>query len=137
VKDFPSVKFAVATHNIGADGTNLNGKEVKEASEWNIRGSDFSDRVVKTYYGKLPIFDVRDIVSTRADGTVCSFEHNGKIYRKLCPEYNKNKDMIHPNTEEAQARLGKGFLILLTKMYCQDLISKPLNTPRPEILDAR
>ena len=134
VKDFPNVKFAVATHDIGADGTDLRGKEVKENSEWNIRGGDYSERVIKTYYGKLPIFDMRDIVSTRADGTACAFQYKGKAYRKLCREYNSNNDLIHPNTPEAQARIGKGFLILLTKMFCGDKIPKNLNTPVPEIL---
>ena len=135
VKDFPKVKFAIATHDLNASGTNPSGKEVKEDSEWNIRGGDFNERVIKTYYGKLPIFDMSDIVSTRPDGTVCSFRKNGKTYRKMCREYCIEKgDLIHPNTPEAQARLGKGFLILLTKMYCADKIKKNLNTPKPEIL---
>lgn len=134
VKDFPKVKFAIATHDIGADGTDLRGKVVKEESEWNIRGGDYSERVIKTYYGKLPIFDMRDIVSSRADGTVSSFQYKGKTYRKLCREYNSNNDLIHPNSPEAQARIGKGFLILLTKMYCGAKIPKNLNTPKPEIL---
>ena len=135
VKDFPNVKFAVATHDINADGMALNGKVQKEDSDWNIRGGDYSERVIKTYYGKLPIFDMRDIVSTRPDGTVCSFQHNGKTYRKMCREYNVEKgDLIHPNTPEGQARMGKGFLILLTKMFCGDKIPKNLNTPKPEIL---
>ncbi len=134
IRDYPNVKFAISTHNVGASGTDLRGKEQPEASDWNVRGGDFSEKVIKKYYGKIAIFDMRDIVSTRPDGTVCSFEHKGKTYRKLCPEYNSNKDLIHPNTPEAQARMGKGFLILLTKMFCADKIPRSLVTPKPDIL---
>jgi len=134
VKDFPNVKFAVCTHDISASGKDLSGKEQPEASAWNIRGGDYSDAVVRKYYGKLPIFDIRDIVSTRADGTVASFVHDGKTYRKLVREYNKSGDLIHANSDEGSARLGKGFLILLTKMFCADKIPHDLKTPKPEIL---
>jgi hypothetical protein len=51
----------------------------------------------------------------------------------MCPEYNVNKDLIHPNTKQAKERVCKGFLILLTKMYCADRI-RNLDTPRPEAL---
>jgi hypothetical protein len=136
VKDFPKIKFAVATHNINAVGKTLRGTEEKEDSMWNIRGGDYSDAVIKKYYGKLPIFDMRDIVSTKPDGSVAEFEHNGKKYRKMFREYNLDPgDLIHPNTPEGSERLGKGFLILLTKMFCADKIPKDLPpTPKPEIL---
>jgi hypothetical protein len=133
-RDFPKLKVAIFTHLISASGMDLRGNEQPEASEWNVRGGDYSEQVIKKYYGKLPIFDMRDIVSTHADGTVCSFVKDSKTYRKLCPEYNINKDLIHPNTPEAIERLGKGFLIFLTKMFCADKIPASRVTPKPDTL---
>jgi hypothetical protein len=133
VEDYPHVKFAVFTHPISADGPDLKGVNQDAASAWNIGGGDYSDEVVRRYYGKLPILDIRDIVSTRADGTRCTFQSNGRTYRKLCPEYNSNHDLIHPNSPEARERMGKGFLLLLTKMFCAEKLP-PLDTPKPEIL---
>jgi len=133
IKDFPNVKFAILTHPVSGDGVDLRGKNRPAASGWNIGGGDYSDEAVKRYYGRLPILDIRDIVSTHANGKPCTFEHNGKTYRKLCPEYNVNKDLIHPNTPEARERMGKGFILLLAKMFCPDMLP-PLNTPKPEIL---
>jgi hypothetical protein len=134
VRDFPNLKVAVFTHPISGSGKDGRGNEVPEAGEWNVRGGDYSEKVIRTYYGKLPILDMRDIVSSRVDGSVCSFVQNGKTYRKLCPEYNITNDLIHPNSPEATARLGKGFLILLTKMFCADRIPASRVTPKPEIL---
>ena len=63
----------------------------------------------------------------------CTFESNGKTYRKLCPEYNTNKDLIHPNSPEARTRMGKGFILLLAKMFWADKLP-PMDAPKPEIL---
>ena len=133
IKDFPNVRFAILTHPVSGDGPDMKGNNKDAASSWNIAGGDYSDAVVKRYYGKIPILDIRDIVSTHADGKPCTFESNGKTYRKLCPEYNTNKDLIHPNSPEARQRMGKGFILLLAKMFCADKLP-PLDTPRPEIL---
>jgi hypothetical protein len=132
-QDFPNIQFAVFTHPVSVAGIDRNGKPYEAASAWNIGGGDYSDQLVKRYYAKLPIFDIRDIVSTHPNGKPCTFVHKGKTYRSMCPEYNVNQDMIHPNTPEARDRVCKGFLILLTKMFCADRIPK-LDTPRPEIL---
>ena len=134
VKDFPNVKFAIFTHNVSGEGPDMKGVNKPAESDWNIGGGDYSEAVIKRYYGKLPILDIRDIVSTHADGTTCTFQFNGKTYRKLCPEYNvKGGDLIHPNTPEARERMGKGFILLLAKMFCADKLP-PLDTPKPEIL---
>jgi hypothetical protein len=135
-KDFPNIKFAIATHDINAVGTTPKGKEEIAASTWNVRGGDYSEAVVKRYYGKLPIFDLRDIVSTRADGTVSSFVHtNGKTYRTMVREYCRpDGDLIHANSPEGADRLGKGFVILMAKMYCPDKFPANPDAPRPEIL---
>jgi len=133
VKDFPNVRFAIFTHPVSADGTDRRGKKREAASAWNIGGGDYSDKVVRRYYGKVPILDMRDIVSTHPDGKPCTFEHNGKTYRKLCPEYTVNKDLIHPSSPEARERMGKGFILLLAKMFCADKLPA-MDTPKPEIL---
>lgn len=135
-RDFSNVKFAVATHDINAVGKAASGKEEIEASTWNIRGGDYSEAVIKHYYGKLPIFDLRDIVSTRPDGTVSSFVHtNGKTYRTMVREYCiPNGDLIHANAPEGAERLGRGFVILLAKMYCPDKFPPNPDAPKPEIL---
>ena len=134
IRDCPKVRFAILTHPVSGDGPDMKGKHKDAASAWNIGGGDYSDKVVKRYYGKIPILDIRDIVSTHADGKPCTFEHNGKTYRKLCPEYNvKGGDLIHPNTPEARERMGKGFILLLAKMFCADKLP-PMATPKPEIL---
>ena len=136
VKDFPNIKFAIATHDINAVGKTAGGKEQVAESAWNIRGGDYSDAVVKRYYGKLPIFDMRDIVSTRPDGTVSSFVHtNGKTYRTMVREYCRpDGDLIHANSPEGADRLGKGFVILLAKMFCPEAFPANANVPKPEIL---
>jgi hypothetical protein len=134
IADFPNITFALFTHPVSAAGTDLKGAARDAASPWNLGGGDYSDRLVRRYYGKVAILDMRDIVSTHADGKPCTFEHDGKTYRMLCPEYNANKDLIHPNTPEAKDRMAKGFLILLTKMFCADMLPASLNTPKPEIL---
>ncbi|HUT61407.1 MAG TPA: hypothetical protein VNA25_26470 [Phycisphaerae bacterium] len=130
IADFPNVRFAILTHPVSGDGPDMKGRNKDAASAWNIGGGDYSDAAVKRYYGKIPILDIRDIVSTHADGKPCTFEHGGKTYRKLCPEYNTNKDLIHPNSPEARARMGKGFILLLAKMFCADKLP-PMNTPKP------
>jgi hypothetical protein len=133
VRDYPNVRFAILTHPVSGDGRDMRGRNRDAASAWNIGGGDYSNKVVKRYYGKVPILDVRDIVSTHANGKPCTFESNGKTYRKLCPEYNINRDLIHPNSPEARQRMGKGFILLLAKMFCAEMLP-PLNTPKPEVL---
>jgi hypothetical protein len=134
IADFPNVKFAIATHHVSGDGNDLRGVPHDPASAWNIGGEDYSQAVIKRYYGKVPILDLRDIFSTHADGKPCTFTYNGRTYRKMCPEYIiKGGDQIHPNSPEGKERLGKGFLLLLAKMFCADKLP-PLDTPKPEIL---
>jgi hypothetical protein len=133
IEDFPNVKFAILTHPVSGDGPDMKGNPKDAASAWNIGGGHYSDAVFKRYYGKIPILDIRDIVSTRPNGKPCTFESNGKTYRKLCPEYNINKDLIHPNSPEARIRMGKGFILLLAKMFCADKLP-PTDAPKPEVL---
>jgi hypothetical protein len=139
VKDFPNVKFAIWTHPVSGDGLDHKGQEKPPESDWNIGGGDYSDAVVRRYYGKLPILDIRDIVSTLPDGKPCTFQYNGKTYRKMCPEYHIERgkaDLIHANSPEGRERLAKGFILLLAKMFCADKMP-PMETPKPEILQSR
>jgi len=111
VEDFPGIKFAITTHPVDT--------VTSPETSFNIGGKWYSEMVIGDYSGILPILDVRDIESTRSDDSICYFEYNGEIYRNLCPEYNVNGDTLHPNTEEAVERLGKGIFILLSKMFCE------------------
>jgi len=135
IKDFPNVKFAVFTHPVSASGKDMKGKDAPEDSAWNVEGGEYSEKAIRRYYGKIPIFDIRDIVSTAPDGTLCEFTLKGKTYRKLCPEYNTNQDMIHPNSPLIKERIGKGFMIFLVKTYCADLVPpEKMKSPVPAIL---
>ncbi|MBN2584090.1 MAG: hypothetical protein JXL80_13575, partial [Planctomycetes bacterium] len=137
VKDFPKVKFAILTHPISGDGLDLKGIEKPAESDWNVGGGDYSEAVVRHYYGKLPILDIRDILSTHADGKPCTFEYEGKTYRKMCPEYHVEKaDLIHPNSTEGKERIAKGFVLLLARMFAADKLP-PMDTPKPEILEKK
>jgi len=134
VADFPNVKFAIATHHVSGDGNDMKGVAKDANSAWNIAGEEYTQAVIKRYYGKLPILDLRDIVSTHPDGTSCTFTVNGKTYHKMCPEYIiPNGDQIHANSALGRERLGKGYILLLAKMFAADKLP-PLNTPKPEIL---
>jgi hypothetical protein len=133
IADYPKIRFAIATHPISAEGNDIKGAWKDANSEWNIAGGDYSEAVIKRYYGKIPILDIRDIVSTRADGKTCTFQHNGKTYRALCPEYNISHDQIHPNSPEARERMGNGFILLLAKMFCPEKLP-PSDAPKPEVL---
>jgi hypothetical protein len=139
VKDFPKVKFAIWTHPISGDGLDHKGQEKSPESEWNIGGGDYSEAVIRRYYGKLPILDILDIVSTHADGKPCTFQYNGKAYRKMCEEYHIERgkaDLIHANSTAGRERLAKGFVLLLAKMFCADKLP-PMETPKPTILQSR
>jgi hypothetical protein len=133
IADYPGVQFAILTHPVSSDGNDLRGVYKDANSDWNIAGGEYSEAVIKRYYGKIPILDIRDIVSTHPDGKPCTFVVHGKTYRKLCPDYNISKDLIHPNSPEARERMGKGFILLLAKMFCADKLP-PLDTPKPDIL---
>jgi hypothetical protein len=133
VADYPKVKFAIVTHHVSGEGNDIKGVFKDANSAWNIAGEDYTQAVIKRYYGKIPILDIRDIVSTHADGKPCTFVVHGKTYRKLCPDYNISKDLIHPNSPEARERMGKGFILLLAKMFCADKLP-PLDTPKPDFL---
>ena len=139
VKDFPKVKFAIWTHPISGDGLDNKGQEKSPESDWNIGGGDYSEAVIRRYYGKLPILDILDIVSTDPDGKPCTFQYNGKAYRKMCPQYHIERgkaDLIHPNSTEGRERLAKGFVLLLAKMFCADKLP-PMETPKPVILQPK
>ena len=111
VEDVPDIQFAIATHTLDTRTT--------ADARFNFEGKWYSDKIKETYTGVVPIFDLGDIESTRADDSICEFEYDGTIYRRMCPEYNTNNDYIHPNSEEARERLGKGIFVLLSKIFCE------------------
>jgi hypothetical protein len=111
IEDFPDIKFAIATHTVDTI--------TSPETNFNIEAKWYSETVIEEYTGVLPIFDLRDIESTRSDDSICQFEYDGTMYRNLCSEYNSSGDTLHPDTEEGTERLGKGVFILLSKMFCE------------------
>ena len=109
--DFPNINFAIATHTLDTVAS--------LGTKFNIIAKWYSDTVIENYAGVVPIFDLGGIESTRSDDSICQFEYDGTLYRNMCQEYNENGDTIHPDTEEAVERLGKGVFILLSKMFCE------------------
>ena len=111
MEDIPSINFVIATHTLDTRTT--------PDARFNFHGKWYSDKIKENYTGVVPIFDLGDIESTRSDDSVCEFEYEGIIYRRMCPEYNTNGDYIHPNSHEATMRLGKGIFVLLSKIFCE------------------
>jgi hypothetical protein len=109
--DFPNINFVIATHPLDTVAS--------PETRFNMDAKWYDDTVIENYAGVVPIFDIAGIESTRSDDSICQFEYDGTWYRMLCPEYNTNGDRIHPNTEEAVERFGKGIFVLLSKMFCE------------------
>jgi uncharacterized repeat protein (TIGR01451 family) len=64
-------------------------------------------RPLPDQYSNVWVYDIADVESTHADGTVCS-QSGARI---LCPEYTDDGD--HPGTEAGYTRVGKGFFVAL------------------------
>ncbi|MHC4437530.1 MAG: LamG domain-containing protein [Planctomycetota bacterium] len=109
--DFPNINFVIATHTLDTRTT--------PEGRFNFYGKLYSEQIREDYTGVVPIYDLGDIESTRSDDSICEFEYDGIVYRRMCPEYNINGDHIHPNSEEAMERLGKGIFVLMSKIFCE------------------
>jgi len=107
--DYPGIQFIYVTAGVSpVSGT-----------QENIDSNLFSDQVLATYRGQAPIYDMRDILSTHADGTACTFDSGGTTYRYMCPEFNLDvpHDWIHPNSPFSEERMGKAMVVLLYQMF--------------------
>lgn len=53
----------------------------------NARRAEFNDLMRKEYAGKEPLFDLAMLEATRRDGTLSTYEYDGRRYMSLAPEY--------------------------------------------------
>lgn len=112
-KQYPNITFIFFTNHINF---NVPDNPLNRASR------EYNELLFRDMFGEnnlqVPLYDFADILSTKADGGICTYEQNGKIYRKIWPEYNnKNENPPeHPNTEGIERRLGQGMAVLLKKV---------------------
>ncbi|MBN2581870.1 MAG: hypothetical protein JXL80_02305 [Planctomycetes bacterium] len=99
-RDFPHIKFIYVTSGVSTLADDPS----------NPPSCQFGQMILDNYRGVVPIYDIKDIVSTHADGTSAGC--------RMCPEFNTSGDNIHPNLMFAQERLGKAFLLMLYKLFC-------------------
>ena len=92
-----------------------------EANPNNIESHIFRNKVLERYRGNAPIYDMGDILSTHADGTKATFTVGEDVYRMMCPEFNINGDNTHPNAAFSEERMAKGMLVLLYKMFVEQV----------------
>jgi hypothetical protein len=91
-KDFPKIKFIYVT--AGFQGPK-HAKENENAHLW-------SEKVRERYKGKQPLYDLGKILSDDFRA--------GHVY---CPEYSKDPNDGHPNSDEGQAMMARGMFLLL------------------------
>ena len=104
--DFPNIKFGYTTSGVSP----------VEGSSENTKSCDFASQSIAEYKGVEPLYDMKDILSTDEDGvTDCGCQ--------MCPDFNlkfgdpPTGDDTHPNSPFSEKRMGKGFLLLLHKMF--------------------
>ena len=73
VEDLPDINFVIATHTLDTRTT--------PEGHFNFEGKWYSEQIMENYAGFVPIFDLGDIESTRADDSICEFEYDGILYR--------------------------------------------------------
>ncbi len=87
----------------------------KDAWEYgvNIRRAEYNQKLIETYQGKEPIFDIAKIESTYPNGKRCTFEIKGNTYYSMVPEY--TSDGGHLN-ELGRRKVAEQFLIFLANL---------------------
>jgi hypothetical protein len=105
---WPHVKFIYVTAGL-TDSTHV-------AS--NTENARFGTQIRARYKGVVPLYDWGFIVN---NDSAC-----GDHY---CPAYSTDPAGIHCNTEFAQERMGKAFLLMLYKLYCEN--QPPCTSPDP------
>ena len=120
-KDFPSIKFIYVT-----GGLHPESRGKPEDDSW-----EFSEKVLRAYRGRVPVMDWRSLLSTHADGTSAG--------QFMCAEFNTRPaakpDQTHPNAPVAEERLGRAFLVMLYKLYCNPGLTANAGFDR-QVLDA-
>ncbi len=95
--DFPNIKFIYTTI----------GFESSDYPDRNSGYATYSAQIRATYQGIAPLYD---------EGLMCN--DDGRCGDQYCPEYSTDPAGLHPNTIFINERLAKGFLVLLSKLYC-------------------
>ncbi|MDH5648417.1 MAG: hypothetical protein OEY67_02075, partial [Gammaproteobacteria bacterium] len=78
----------------------------------NVKRAQFREKLLAEYGGKDPIFDLYEYESTRLDGARVSYQHDGKTYYALAPEY--TDDGSHLNTV-GRRFVAQNFLMFLAE----------------------
>ncbi len=102
----PSIKFVYTTQM--AYGYIKDDNEAAEIYNKNY--------MIPNQKGKVPIYDYHDITTTLPNSnTKCSAGGN----EIMCSQYSADGG-THPSSETGERRLGKGLLLLMAQMYCDN-----------------
>ena len=85
----------------------------------NAKRAEFNELMRKEYAGKEPLFDLATLEATRLDGTVSSYEHGGRRYLSLAPEY--SDDGGHLNAS-GRRYIAQNLLLFLAKQVTEQHI---------------
>lgn len=96
--DFPNTKFIYVTG--GYMAADSHAKE-------NAQSVEFNNMVKERYLGEVPLYDLGDIL---AKGGEPGFAEG----------YSKDPAGVHPDTDEGQIAMAKGFLVMLQQLYFPD-----------------
>ncbi|TFG40227.1 MAG: hypothetical protein E4H42_04640 [Chromatiales bacterium] len=91
-RDYPNIKFVY----VGAGYMDVN-----HAAQ-NQQSVLFNNGVVSNYLGTVPIYNLAAILSD-----------DGRCGEAYCPEYSTDPAGVHPNTDFAQRRMAKAFILIL------------------------
>lgn len=78
----------------------------------NAKRAEFNELMRNEYGGKEPLFDLAMLEATRADGSQVAYEHGGKRYISLAPEY--SDDGGHLNAA-GRRYVAENFLLFLAR----------------------
>ncbi|NLF32924.1 MAG: hypothetical protein GX591_18815, partial [Planctomycetes bacterium] len=104
--DYPDIQFIYVTSGCSPVADDPN----------NVGSRDFSQAILSTYLGDVPIYDMNSILSTHLDGTP-NVNANGVPY--MCDEFSDDAAGVHPNTDAGEQRMARGMLVLLKQMFVQ------------------
>mgnify|MGYP000094199177 CR=1 FL=1 len=85
----------------------------------NAKRAEFNELMRKEYGGKEPLFDLATLEATRSDGTASSYEHGGRRYLSLAPEY--SDDGGHLNAV-GRKHVAENLLLFLAKQVTEQRI---------------
>jgi hypothetical protein len=75
----------------------------------NAKRYQFNQRLQQSFPGD-PIFDLAQAESTRADGTRVTYEHGGKVYYSLDPQYTEDGAHLNETGQRAMAAAMSRFM---------------------------